>query len=185
MRFTMGMEPVIAWVVVRRYDQLDAEGREEVSNTPPMIIPLKPNSNFNELKIQIRDWLGLAENGNEIIKLRRSDEALITLSCLLGGSSEEKPYFLDIARIHQNSPASPRLAMSPTYIETVRSKLNNLEKRVERVESLVPEFRSQRLANIDRTLQQLGSKVNFLDKRLDELVPLEWKAHFHQSPTSP
>jgi uncharacterized damage-inducible protein DinB len=46
---------------------------------------------------------------------------------------------------------------------------------VERVESLVPELQSHHQANVEHVLHQLGSKVNFLDKRLDELVPLEWK----------
>lgn len=55
--------------------------------------------------------------------------------------------------------------------------------QVERVESLIPEVRSRRLATIERAMQQLGAKVNFLDKRLDELAPLDWKAQFQLSPS--
>jgi hypothetical protein len=47
--------------------------------------------------------------------------------------------------------------------------------QVEQVESLIPELQSRRQASIEHVLHQLGSKVHFLDKRLDELVPLEWK----------
>jgi len=43
------------------------------------------------------------------------------------------------------------------------------------VETLIPELRSQRQASVERVLNQLASKVHFLDKRLDELVPPEWK----------
>jgi hypothetical protein len=53
--------------------------------------------------------------------------------------------------------------------------LSSLIFQVERVESLIPELRSHRQASVERVLNQLASKVNFLDKRLDELVPPEWK----------
>ncbi|GLH00655.1 Uncharacterized protein GBIM_06969 [Gryllus bimaculatus] len=86
-----------------------------------------------------------------------------------------------VRRYDELAPVSPRLAYSPTYIESVRSKINCLEQRVQRVELLVPEFQSRRLATIEQTMQQLSSKVNFLDKRLDELAPVEWKAQFQQS----
>jgi hypothetical protein len=49
--------------------------------------------------------------------------------------------------------------------------------QVERVESLIPELRSRRQASVEHVLHQLASKVRFLDKRLDELVPSEWKGH--------
>ncbi|KAK7872605.1 hypothetical protein R5R35_001942 [Gryllus longicercus] len=176
----MGLDSVTAWVIVRRYDELDENTEDDLPISAPIAMKLKQNSNFNDLKSQIRSWLSLPENGI-VIKLRRMDEKLITLTSLLEGSSEQNPFVMDIARIHQNSPVSPRLAYSPTYIESVRSKINCLEQRVQRVELLVPEFQSRRLATIEQTMQQLSSKVNFLDKRLDELAPVEWKAQFQQS----
>jgi hypothetical protein len=47
------------------------------------------------------------------------------------------------------------------------------------VESLIPELRSRRQASVERVLNQLASKVHFLDKRVDELVPSEWKGQLH------
>ena len=47
---------------------------------------------------------------------------------------------------------------------------------MEHVETLIPELRTHRQASIESMLNQLGSKVNFLDKRLDELLPQEWKS---------
>lgn len=176
----MGLDSVTAWVIVRRYDEIESTAKDSLVKTMPIAMKLKQNSNFNELKSQIRSWLGLPEHGI-VIKLRRKDEKLVTLTLLLEGSTEQNPFILDIARIHQNSPISPRLALSPSYVESVRSKINCLEKRVERVEMLVPEFQSRRMATIEQTMQQLSTKVNFLDKRLDELAPVEWKAQFHQS----
>ncbi|XP_046994785.1 uncharacterized protein LOC124606773 [Schistocerca americana] len=177
--FVMVMDVVTSWVIVRRYDQDNKcpQGTDGFSS-PPIPIHLNHDSNFMEIKTEIKNCLGLPQDGFEVIKLRNKDGTLITLSTLLQGNSASNPYYLDIARIHQNTPASPRVAFSPTYIETVKNKLDSLEKRVSCVESLVPELRTHRLATIDRTMQQLSSKVNFLDKRLEELAPMEWKAHF-------
>jgi hypothetical protein len=63
---------------------------------------------------------------------------------------------------------------------SLRTKARSGHRRlfqVERVESLVPELQSRRQASVENILHQLGSKVHFLDKRLDELVPAEWKGH--------
>lgn len=176
------MDVVTSWVIVRRYDQDNKypQGGDGFY-PPPVPIHLKHDSNFLEIKSEIKHCLGLPQDGLEVIKVRNKDGTLITLSSLLQGNSASNPYFLDVTRIHQNTPASPRLAFSPTYIETVKNRLDSLEKRVSCVESLVPELRTRRLATIDRTMQQLSSKVNFLDKRLEELTPMEWKAHFPQT----
>lgn len=50
------------------------------------------------------------------------------------------------------------------------------------MESLVPEFNSHRMARIEREMQQLGSKLRFLDKRLDEAGAFEWKGGLKRSP---
>lgn len=170
----MGVESVTSWVTVRRYDQLDSRCND-VSQSPPLAMDLQHNFSFADLKCHVRTCLGLPEDGEVVMKLRRTDGTLLPLSCLLVGSSETEPFILDVVRIHQNTPACVRSAVPPPYIETVRSKLRCLEQRVERVESLIPELRSRRQASVERVLNQLASKVYFLDKRLDELVPPEWK----------
>ncbi|XP_023727157.1 uncharacterized protein LOC111875280 [Cryptotermes secundus] len=172
----MGVESVISWIAVRRFDQLDSSS-DDVSESPPLPLELQRDSSFTDLRCRVRAWLGLPEDGGVVMKLRSSDGTLLPLSCLLAGNSDAEPFILDIARIHQTTPASVRSALPPAYIETVRSKLRCLERRVERVESLIPELRSRHQASVEHVLHQLGSKVHFLDKRLDELVPSEWKGH--------
>ncbi|KAJ9596865.1 hypothetical protein L9F63_012121 [Diploptera punctata] len=171
----MGIEFITAWIKVRRYDQLECIS-DEVSESPPLPIDLQQDSSFVSIKTQVRMWLGLPEENEVVMKLRRNDGFFITFSSLLSGSTESEPFILDIARVHQTTPASARTPFSPSYVETVRSKFKCLEKRVEHVETLIPELRTRRQASIENMLHELGSKVNFLDRRLDELLPLEWKA---------
>lgn len=172
----MGVESVTSWITVRRFDQLDSSSGD-VPESPPLPLELQRDSSFTDLKCRVRAWVGLSEDGGVVMKLRMSNGTLLPLSSLLAGTSESEPLILDIVRIHQTTPASLRSALPPSYIETVRSKLRCLERRVERVESLIPELRSRRQASVEHVLHQLGSKVRFLDKRVDELIPSEWKGH--------
>ncbi|PSN36801.1 hypothetical protein C0J52_19386 [Blattella germanica] len=170
----MGVESPTCWVIVRRYDELDSN-MGKVSESQPLPITLQQDSSFASIKSQVKTWLGISEKHEVVMKLRRIDGTLMPFSSLLCGSTQAEPFILEIARVHQNTPASPRTPFSPSYIETVQSKLKYLEQRVEQVESSIPKLQSQRQASIEQTINQLGTKVHFLDKRLDELVPQEWK----------
>jgi hypothetical protein len=60
----------------------------DVSRSPPVPIELQNDSTFTDIKCRVRAWLGLPEDREVAMKLRRSDGTLLPLSYLLTGSSE-------------------------------------------------------------------------------------------------
>ncbi|KAJ4442730.1 hypothetical protein ANN_04321 [Periplaneta americana] len=70
----------------------------DVSGSPPLPIELQQDSNFADLRRQVRSWLGIPEDDEIVMKLRRTDGTLVTLSSLLIGSSENEECPLNLTR---------------------------------------------------------------------------------------
>lgn len=73
-----------------------------------------------------------------------------------------------VPAIHCNSP------LHSVYEEAVKNRLKSMESRVSRVESFVPHLERRRQSLLERTTHILESRVAFLDRRIDELTPVQW-----------
>lgn len=170
----MGISEINLWVLIRRYDQLESE--EDVTDLESSLrrVTLPSGSTLDELKTSIYSWIGVEEDSTRVLKIRRHDNNLIPLSSLLSGSSKDKPFIIDIVRVHQFCPVEKR-TIPPGYIDALKSKLANLEKRVMAAECALPEVASAHIQAVEEAASQLATCVGFLDRRLDELVPTDWK----------
>nr|CAD7454870.1 unnamed protein product [Timema tahoe] len=65
--------------------------------------------------------------------------------------------------------------------DTVKHRFENLEKRVQHLEATIPDLKSLRMANIERVAEQLDYKVHFLNRRIDDLAPVDWKEKLQNS----
>ncbi|XP_020710682.1 uncharacterized protein LOC105690564 isoform X2 [Athalia rosae] len=168
----MGMSKITVWVLIRRYDRLESEN-DKLQATLEQVT-LEPELTFDDLKMTLFCLVGIEDDGSKVLKIRRHDNNLIPFSALLDGSSEDKPFLVDVVRVHQYCSPKER-SIPPGYVEALALKLNNLEKRVILVEKEVPELETLQIAAIEDAANQLSNCVSFLDRRLDELSPPHWK----------
>lgn len=170
----MGISEIGLWVLIRRYDQLESgdviDGLEELHH-----VNLSSGSTFDELKSSIYSSIGMEEDCSKVLKIRRHDNNLIPFTSLLSGSSKDKPFIIDIVRVHQFCPVEKR-TIPPGYIDVLKLKLTNLEERVMAVETSLPEVASTHIQAVEEAASQLATCVEFLDRRLDELSPPHWRA---------
>lgn len=73
-------------------------------------------------------------------------------------------------------PAQNRSHLHAVYLEAVKSKIQTMDKRLNKMESLIPQMRVKREMQNERAICTLSTKVAFLERRLDQLTPEEWKS---------
>nr|CAD7404983.1 unnamed protein product [Timema poppensis] len=152
---------------------------EPLPSTPAVCVTLHKDSDFKEIQSEIRKYLGLQENGQELIKLRTKNGILVPLSYILAGSSENDPYIIEVLRLYQHALANGTI---PQVVkDTVKHRFENLEKRVQHLEATIPDLKSLRMSNIERVAEQLNYKLHFLNRRIDDLAPEDWKEKLQSS----
>lgn len=51
-----------------------------------------------------------------------------------------------------------------------------MESRVTQAEKVIPQLQWQRQSHMEQTVNSLSTRVAFLNRRIDELTPPQWKA---------
>ncbi|XP_033220283.1 uncharacterized protein LOC117174933 [Belonocnema kinseyi] len=176
----MGISEISLWVLIRRYDLLETGCDIDELETSFRRFTLPSGSTLDELKSSIYSWIEIEEDTSRVFKIRRHDNNLIPLSSLLSGSSKDKPFIIDIVRVHQFCPVEKR-TIPPGYIDALRSKLTNLETRVIEAENSLPQVASAHIQAVKEAASQLANCVGFLDRRVDELSPPQWKAQLNSA----
>ncbi|XP_034948554.1 uncharacterized protein [Chelonus insularis] len=174
----MGMSEIQTWLLIRRYDKLESDSSKLQTSLQPLT--LSPGLLGEELKSAIFRLIDVEDDNTRVLKIRRQDSNLIPLSTLLNGSTPEKPFIVDVAGVHQFCPVERR-SIPPSYVDALQSKLNNLEKRIELAETAVPDLTNAHIHAVEDAAAQLTNCVNFLDRRLDELVPSAWKSQLNST----
>lgn len=65
--------------------------------------------------------------------------------------------------------------LQDAYLDAIRLKIASMESRIAQAELLIPQLQWRRQAHMDDTVNTLSYRVSFLNRRIDELVPEEWK----------
>lgn len=71
--------------------------------------------------------------------------------------------------------------MHDTYVDAIRKTIRNMESRVAQAEILIPQLQWRRQAHLDQTVNNMSSRVAFLNRRIDELMPPQWKSKMPQT----
>lgn len=70
--------------------------------------------------------------------------------------------------------------LQDAYIDSVCQKLRNMESRIVKAELLLPQLEWRRQAHMEETVNNLSSRVSFLNRRVDELLPAQWRSKMPQ-----
>lgn len=129
----------------------------------------------------VRESFGLHDD-NLILKLRNQRGCLIPINAEIIPNARTSPYILEVVTMYQNVKPKPRTIHMPSYNETLRSKLENLFKRVERLESITPELKYRRNSKLQKEMLELERKLHFLNNRMDQAESSNWKGMFKRHP---
>ncbi|XP_044731861.1 uncharacterized protein LOC123294783 isoform X1 [Chrysoperla carnea] len=154
---------------IKRFD-LNDKPETEVAN-----LQINSDVSAEDILLEINNLLNLQENNSNVVKLRLQDNTLVPISALLDPNINSN-FNVEVTRIHQNLPARNRSHLHSIYVEAVKSKIYSMNKRLSKMESLIPQVRLRREIQNERAITALSSKVAFLERRLDELTPEEWKS---------
>lgn len=67
------------------------------------------------------------------------------------------------------------------YLDAIRNNLRSMESRVTQAELLIPQLQWRRQAHMEHTVNTMSSRMAFLNKRIDELTPPQWKSKMPQT----
>ncbi|XP_018325405.1 uncharacterized protein LOC108737188 [Agrilus planipennis] len=158
-------------VNVRRYDLIENPSITFAE------LELNETMDYNLIKGEIKKQLNISDELT--IKVRNGRNVLLPLSNLIQGSnSSNGSFFLDILKIHHNVPTVKRsIHLQDAYLDAIKQKVHSVESRLAHAEQLVPQLRWHHQTRIEETVHNLSTKVSFLDRRIDELMPAQWKTH--------
>lgn len=154
---------------IRRFDisenPIEEKGRVECD----------PNISYVDLKQKVREACKLNASEYKVIKLRNNDLMIIPYSMMLDNAADT--YIVDVTNINQAHSGMNML--QDAYINSVYSKVNNMENRIQQAEELLPQLECKQHAHLEETVNTLSNKVLFLNRRFDEISPPQWTTKMH------
>ncbi|XP_066253754.1 uncharacterized protein [Euwallacea similis] len=104
----------------------------------------------------------------QVLKIRNGQNVLIPVSFLV--ENEEPYYIIDVATISCFSVNTTSL-LQDAYVDSVCNKVKTLESRIAQTELLMPQLEWRKQSYMEDTVSALLNKVQFLNRRFDELYP--------------
>ncbi|CAH0552855.1 unnamed protein product [Brassicogethes aeneus] len=150
-------------IKIRRYDI--SENPEEIEK----IVMLNPELDYQTLKKQLQDICNVNPE-TKVIKLRNCKGVLIPLSFIV--ENLEDYYYVDVNNVSYAEYGSSNVSLlQDAYVDAVKHKVKSIESRIYQAEFLLPQLEWRRQSYMEETINGLSSKVGFLNRRFDELLP--------------
>ncbi|KAL1490994.1 hypothetical protein ABEB36_011657 [Hypothenemus hampei] len=142
----------------------------DLSDDPPIInktMTIYPSMDYKAINAEL---FKLCEScpDKTVLKIRNNQNQLIPISFLIENS--EPFYVIDVATIICFSKNSNSL-LQDAYVDSVCNKVKSLESRIAQAEMLLPQMEWRRQSYMEDTLSALLNKIQFLNRRFDELYP--------------
>ncbi|KAF7268211.1 hypothetical protein GWI33_018670 [Rhynchophorus ferrugineus] len=154
----MGKETVS--IKIRRFDL-----SEKPDSIDKSICITVPNTDYSTVTEALFEVCGVSPE-KTVLKIRNSDEMLVPVSFLI--ENPMQIYYIDVANISCKNTNS---LLQDAYVDAVCNKVKSLESRIAQAELLLPQLEWRRQAYMEDTVSGLLNKVQFLNRRFDELYP--------------
>ncbi|XP_047668200.1 uncharacterized protein si:zfos-1056e6.1 [Tachysurus fulvidraco] len=115
-------------------------------------------------------------------KIRNSQGFLIPLNGLIPVNTKQMPYVLEVARYFQHVNAKPRNIAMTVINSSLKSRLQSVVRRIERLEELLPQIKQKQNEKMDKDIELLNQKMIFLHKRMQMAESYCWEGMFKRAP---
>ncbi|XP_062851094.1 uncharacterized protein si:zfos-1056e6.1 isoform X2 [Trichomycterus rosablanca] len=115
-------------------------------------------------------------------KLRNSQGFLIPLNDSIAVNSKQMPYVLEVAKYFQHVSARPRNIAMTVINKSLKSRLQNIVRGMEKLEELLPEIKKKQHEKMIKDIELLNQKLQFLHKRMEMAESYCWEGMFKRAP---
>ncbi|MCI4376642.1 hypothetical protein PGIGA_G00190840 [Pangasianodon gigas] len=115
-------------------------------------------------------------------KLRNSQGFLIPLNGCIPVNTKQMPYVLEVARYFQHVNAKPRNIAMTVINRSLKSRLQSIVRRIERLEELLPQVKQKQNEKMVKDIELLNQKLIFLHKRMQMAESYCWEGMFKRAP---
>ncbi|XP_071479204.1 uncharacterized protein [Diadema antillarum] len=168
------------WVIIYRRD-LTSDTAADASKSVPRCVILPQDSSTAEVQEIFRSSLALQDE-NLVLKLRNNRGSLIPMNIHIIPNSKFQPYILEVTKRYQNIKPLKRTVKINGYNEIIKQRLQQIVKRIDKLEEAVPEMKTTREAKITKGVEELNVKMNFLNQRMHEAESSKWQGMFKKHP---
>lgn len=160
-------------------------------------IEFSKSSDYNTIKSKIQEASDISEMDGKVMKIRNQDYALIPPTYMLDDQNNCSDFIVDISKISCSckfwqldsskfhfcfiAAITRATAVQDAYLNAIRKNLTNMEGRVSQAERLIPQLQWRRQAHMEQTVNSMATRVAFLNRRIDELIPPQWKSKMPQT----
>lgn len=162
------------WIALKRLDQNDERviALREVS--------IIRDAEVDTVKDVITHSFDLASNVT--LKIRNSHGSLIPLNSSLPVSSKQRPHVLEVAKTFQHVIPRPRVVATTVIHKSLKSRLQSIVRRIERLEELLPQIKLQHHEKMNKDIELLNQKLIFLHKRMKMVDSHCWQGRLVRPP---
>ncbi|XP_056015428.1 uncharacterized protein LOC125677117 [Ostrea edulis] len=173
------------WVQLKRLDEIHHIDQDEAWNgSNDKVIRslcLGEQVGFNEVKDRLCEAFQIHEKG-VVFKLRNHRGSLIPIKGNIPINSKSVPYILEVVKVHQNVTPKAKSVKILNQTETMKKRFEDIMRRVENIESVVPDLDIRRKERVELEIKELENKLVFLQKRLNEAEISKWRGMFKKNP---
>ncbi|XP_052429380.1 uncharacterized protein si:zfos-1056e6.1 isoform X2 [Carassius gibelio] len=122
------------------------------------------------------------DTSQRTLKIRNNRGCLIPLNPFMPPNSKQMPYVLEVAKNHQHVNPRPRSIPVPVINKSLRSRLQSIVKRIERLEELLPQIKLKHHERSTKDIELLNQKLVFLHKRMQMAESYSWEGMLRRAP---
>ncbi|XP_061131865.1 uncharacterized protein si:zfos-1056e6.1 [Syngnathus typhle] len=174
-RFYASTHVTKVWIALRRLDKND----DRVVALREVSIPQAPDMSSVEQIITVSFGL---DSSDVVFKIRNQRGCLIPLNSSIPSNSKHMPYLLEVAKIFQHVRPNPKSIPMNVINKSMKSRLLSVDKRIQRLEELLPQIKERRNEKLSQEIESLNQKLMFLHKRMQVADSLTWKGMLTRPP---
>ncbi|XP_039594027.1 uncharacterized protein si:zfos-1056e6.1 [Polypterus senegalus] len=163
------------WVAMKRFDLNDSR-----------IISLKeihiPCGSESAAVKEILCHSFRLNSSTAVFKMRNINGSLIPINSDLTENNKHKPYILEVVNTFQHVVPRSRTVAVTVINKSMKNRLQNITRRIERLEELVPEIKLRHQEKINQEMEFLRQKLVFLNQRMQMADSHSWTGMFRRPP---